>query len=175
MNEKRLKILLIIFSVLLIIFIVYIILNKGKSEKTDNENNEQKEELFDTVNSETLFTIGDMDEITYDNETYTKIKITMDNNQELNAKMDQYLFEITDDKQERISICYTAAYGDLSFDDIFPKEALAKNITTGYIYCKASNENVSYLKMTYLIDHYLPESGGIKNGIHYYKIGNSNE
>ena len=179
-NNTMLIILLIVFLVILISFITYIALNK-KKDLPDNEDNnikedvkkklglEPDEEFFVTKGSEKLFTIGTIENIQFEDKSYSKIKITFNNNTEYNALMSQYMFRLVDENKNLINYCYTAAYGSFkNMDDIFPDIAPSSTISEGYLYCVCSSENAKYLKMSYLLHPIFDENDEDVGSEDYY-------
>ena len=187
-DKKKLLILLIIFIIILISFIIYVVINKNKKIDTPiDENNkteeeikeeiglESDEEFFVTKGSEKLFTIGNIEDIPFEDKTYSKVKISFDNNTEYNALMSQYMFRLVDDNKQLISYCFTAAYGSFKeMSDIFPEVAPSNSVTDGYLYCTSSSENVKYLKMSYLLHPIFdPDNDDVGSEDYFFEIKNT--
>ena len=187
-DKKKLFILFIIFIIILISFIIYVVINKNKKIDTPiDENNkteeeikeeiglESDEEFFVTKGSEKLFTIGNIEDIPFEDKTYSKVKISFDNNTEYNALMSQYMFRLVDDNKQLISYCFTAAYGSFKeMSDIFPEVASSNSVTDGYLYCTSSSENVKYLKMSYLLHPIFdPDNDDVGSEDYFFEIKNT--
>ena len=167
-----LRVLLIIFVLLLIAITVYVIINKDRElspenmdENEINEKNKMYRLITDytAVGTEEYFKIYDIQEIEYEGVTYTKIGLEFDNHESVVAPFNQYFFILTDENKEKIENCYTAAYGNEEFDDIFPEYAEPSSITKGYIYCKSKRENAKYLEMKYIITTYIENIDNLDN------------
>ena len=183
MNKKILKVFLLVFVILLIVIIIYVMINKNNKVNKFNNNNSIEEnennfemansdtKFFDTHGSEKLFTVGKIENITNENKEYKKIKFNFNNETDIDARMDQYLFQLVDDNYKILDFCYTDAYGGLKFNDIFPKIAVSKNVTYGNLYCLYSGEDARYLKVSYIIDPiFNGNEDDIKYESHYIEI-----
>ena len=179
MNDKILKILLWILILIFGACTVFVFVNKkysnnskdDKSDKSDESKTGTTNSYFQTRGSESLFIIENIEKGELDGNTYSKIKIFMNNNTNLNANMDQYLFQLTDKDKKIINICYTSAYGTINASDIFPATVPANNEEEGYLYCNISDTIAKYLKMSYIIDggaHFLGED--VPTGEYYFEL-----
>ena len=183
MRNILLKISLIFLIALLLFVILYVIVNKNDkvNDFNDDVHKEENENIFEMANSETkffdthgsekLFTVGKIENITYENKEYTKIELTFNNKTDIDARMDQYLFQLVDSNYMILDFCYTDAYGDLHFNDIFPKIATSKNVTYGNLYCLYSDDDAKYLMVSYIIDPiFNGNEDDIKYESHYIEI-----